>query len=452
MQRAIVNIMPLIKNKIFILVLVLIFLLLVGVGGYKLFSIYAFNSLSKQLETGNNELFSGFKEEIAAANKINLNLFEASKTLEPTNFSKEKTDNYLNQTKTEYNNSLSAYKKGLDDLESNVSKLDSASKLPLWLSGDQKKFVSDITTSLKAHKDARKADYDFSVEVKPVFSNVLQIISDTGSLLDYMLPLQTAKTEQEVTAAFTQNFSKVASLEKYSKESYKFESQDTLSTKYPDSYKAFAAFKTVFGQYFLAIKGLSQGDMSQAAKLEQIGNSFQLSLNSLQNPLEEISGKAKPTTTKIKDTYADYAKTLDFYNENKLYSNMLSKEKWLAQNNQNKAAVFAYGVNLYQTDLDKYPADKTFLDLAATLKDRNYFVSGLKYNEADFTYTSDGDMYFKLGYKNEVSGQIETFTVGITEDAQKSLGAFNKAVKLKSVELNFGSVNHLINYIGSFAP
>ena len=441
--------MGLLKNKAFIIISVLVVLLIVLVAGYKLFSIYSFNSLSKELETGNTELFSGFKDEIASANKIDLSFFEANTSLGTTNFSKEKNDKYLNQTKTEYDNALSTYKKALDNLESNVSKLDSTSKMPLWLSGDQKKFVSDTTTSLKAYKNARRADYGILVEAKPVFSNVLQLISDTGALFDYMLPLQTAKTDQEAIAAFTQNFSKVASLEKYSKDTYKFEGQDALATKYPDSYKAFAAFKIVFGQYYLAIKGLSQGDMSQTAKLEQIGNGFKSSLNSLQNPLGEISSKKKSSKIEIKDTYADYAKALDFYSEKKLYSNLLSKEKRLVQNNQNKAAVLAYGVDLYQIDLDKYPTDKTFSGLAATLKDRNYLVSDLKYNEADFTYTSDGAAYYKLGYKDEVSGKVETFTVGVTKEAQKALGASIKVVKIKGVELNFSSVNVLTSYINS---
>jgi len=437
--------MGLLKNKIFILVVVVL-LILAGITGFKLLSIYAFNSLSKELETGNKELFAGFKDEIGSSNKISLSIFKVSQSLaDPTSFSKEKITEDLNQAKTEYGNSITTYKKGLDDLDSSVSKLDNLAKMPLWLGGDQKKFVADVAASLDAYQAARKTDYDSLVKAKPVFNNSLQVIGDTAVLLGYTLSLQSAKTEQEVMTALTQNFSQLASLEKYTKADYKFEGQAALATEYPDSYKAFAAFKTIFGQYYLAIKGLSQGDMSQAAQLNQIGSEFENSISALQNPFQEISTKAKPNTIKIKDTYASYAKALDFYTEKKLYS----KENKLVQNNQNKAVVLAYAVNIYETDKDKPPADKSFADLFSTLKDGKYLDSSLKYNETDFTYSSDGAMYFEIGYKDEVSNKMETFVIGIKAEATQSLGATTQVVKINGVEVNLGSANTLINYINS---
>jgi len=440
--------MSLLKNKIFILVIVVL-LILVGIAGFKILSIYAFNSSSKQLETGNQELFAGFKDEISSSNKINLSLFKALNLADPTSFSKEKITEDLNQAKTEYDNSITTYKKGLDKLDSSVSKLDNFAKMPLWLGGDQKKFVADVTDSLDTYQAARKTDYDSLVKAKPVFNNSLQVIGDTAVLLGYFLTAQSAKSDQEAVAILVQNFTQLAPLEKYTKADYKFEGQDTLATEYPDSYKAFAALKTVFGQYYLAIKGLSQGDMSQAAQLDQIGSEFENSISSLQNPFNEISTEAKPNTTKIKDAYASYTKALDFYSEKKLYSNLLSKKERLVQNNQNKAVVLAYAANIYETDNEKPPADKSFADLFITLKDGKYLVSDLKYNETDFTYSSDGAMYFEIGYKDEVSNKMETFVIGIKEEAQKSLGVSTQIVKTKDVEVNLGSVNTLVSYINS---
>ncbi|OGY21844.1 MAG: hypothetical protein A2113_00760 [Candidatus Woykebacteria bacterium GWA1_44_8] len=437
--------MSLLKNKIFILVVVVL-LVLAGVVGYKFFSIYAFNSLSKELEPGNKELFDGFKDEVAGSNRINLNILKASQSLsDPTSFSKDNVDKYLDQAKTEYNNSADTYKKGLDKLDSSVSKLDNLSKIPLWLGSDQKKFVSDVTDSLDAYKAARKADYDFMVKTKPVFDNSLQVIGDTAVLYGHTLTLASAKTEEEAMAALTQNFSQLAPLEKYSKDSYKFEGQDTLAAEYPDSYKAFAAFKTVFGQYYLAIKGLSEGDMSQAAKLTEIGASFVDSISALQNPFMELSAKAKPNTTKIKDAYASYTKALDFYSEKKLYS----KENKLVQNNQNKAVVFAYAIQLYEIDKNKPPASESFSDLLSTLRGSNYLSSDLKYNENDFSYTSDGAMYFEIGYKDEVSNKMEIFVIGVKEAVTTSLGASTQVVKIKDVEINLNFANTLVNYISS---
>jgi len=437
--------MSLLKNKIFILVIVVL-LILAGIAGFKLFSIYAFNSLSKELETGNKELFDGFKDEVAGSNKINLSLLKASQSLsDPTSFSNDKVDQHLDQAKTEYNNSIASYKKGLDKLDSSVSKLDNLSKMPLWLGGDQKKFVTDVAASLDAYKAARKADYDFMVKTKPVFNNSLQIIGDTAVLYGHTLTLASAKTEEEAMAALTQNFSQLAPLEKYGKDGYKFEGQDTLASEYPDSYKAFAAFKTVFGQYYLAIKGLSEGDVSQAAKLNEIGNSFTSSISALQNPLMELSTKQKPNITKIKDAYASYTKALDFYTEKKLYS----KENKLVQNNQNKAVVLAYATNLYEIDKKTPPAGKSFSDLVTSLKSGNYIDSSLKYNENDFTYASDGAMYFEIGYKDEVSKKIETFVIGVKGEATTSLGASTQVVKIKDVEINLNIANTLVSYINS---
>ena len=443
--------MSLLKNKIFILSVVVVLLLLVVTAAFKLFSIYAFNSFSKDLETGNQQLFTGFKDEISTADKINLNLFKASESLSnSSSFSKEKNAQYLSQTKTEYDNSLTAYKKGLDDLVTNVSKLESFSKMPLWLGGNQKKFVADLTASLKSYKAARKTDYDSMVKAEPVFNNSLQVIGDTSVLLGYALALQNAQSEQEVVTALAQNFSQLAPLEKYTKADYKFEGQDTLAKEYPDSYKAFAAFKTIFGQYYTAFKALTQGDTSQAANLNQIGREFENSISALQNPFREIAAEAKPNTTKIKDAYANYTKALDFYSEKKLYSNLLSESKCLVQNNQNKAVVLAYAVQLYETDKEKPPADKSFSALVGTLKTGNYFDSSLKYNESDFTYASDGVMYFEIGYKDEVSDKMETFIIGIKEGTtSQSLGLSTQVFKLKGVEVDLGSVNLLVNYIKS---
>jgi hypothetical protein len=438
--------MCLLRNKVFILVLFLVVLLALAVVGYKAFSIYSFNSLSKELDTGNNQLFSGFKDEIATSNKISTNLYQASASLCPT-FSKEKNDGYLKQTKIEYNNSLSSYKKGLADLDSNVSRLSSASKMPLWLSGDQKKFVSDITSSLKDYQTARKSNYDLMVEAKPVINNTLQIISDTGSLVDYILPLQNAKTQQQAMVAITQNFSKLAPLEKYSKDSYKFEGQDTLASKYPDSYKAFTAFKTIFGQYYLAIKGVSEGDMTKALQLNQVAKSFENSLNTLQDPFTEVNKTMKPSTIKIKDAYTNYANALDFYAEKKLYFNPISKHKLLVRNNQNKAIVVAYATDIYQIDNEKPPADKSFADVVKTLQASDCLGSDLECTEADFTYKSDGAMYYKIGYKDEFSGTVDTFTIGITKETQNTLGV--STVKINGVDLDLSSVSVLTNYVKS---
>jgi len=61
------------------------------VAGYKAFSLYSFNSLSKELDSKNQELFTGFKKEIETSNKMGLKLVK-SVDFGP-NFQKKQTPN-----------------------------------------------------------------------------------------------------------------------------------------------------------------------------------------------------------------------------------------------------------------------------------------------------------------------------------------------------------------------
>jgi len=238
--------MGLLKSKVFILVLAVVLLLIIAaVPGYKVFSLYSFNTFTKELDGGNKVLFAGFKTGVDVKNKITENLLKSSNF--GAGFSKETNTKYTNQAKTDYDKSLKDYKKGVEELESNVGDLDNFVKLPLWLSSDQKKFSTDINSAFEQYLKARKEDFQFQAKTQPIFNNEIQILNDTFAFIDYStksaIALASAQTPSDIASAFNDNISDISSLEKYTKEDYKFEGQDKLAAEFPKSYKEFESAK-----------------------------------------------------------------------------------------------------------------------------------------------------------------------------------------------------------------
>ena len=445
--------MGLLKNKVLILIIgAVVLLLIAAIPGYKVFSLYSFNTFTKELDSGNKDLFASFKTEVAVSNKIAENLLKSSDF--GAGFSKETNTKYINQAKTDYDKSLKDYKKGIEELESKAGDLANFAKLPLWLDSNQKKFAGDFTLSIDQYLEARKADYQFQIKTKPVLNNVFQILDDTIALLSYSNKLANAETEEDSAKVLQESFSEISSLEKYSKTDYKFEGENNLASEFTDSYKAFGVIKGTYGQFYLVFKAMSEGDYSKVDELTQVGLQFKDSLGLLDNPFNELGEKSKPYLVKIKDSYVNYAEALDFFASKNLHSNLLSKEKVLAQNNQNKLVVFTYLVELYYLDNGKYPTDTNFSFLVTTLKNSNRFDNTMKYNESDFTYASPKDSYFEIGHKDEISGQTSKIVVGVKEDTTTTLGASVQAwtIKVKDKEIKLEFVGDLIDSFESWLP
>lgn len=449
--------MSLLKSKVFVLVLAAVVLLVVtAVPGYKVFSLYSFNTFTKELDSGNKDLFASFKTEVAVTNKINGNLLKSVDF--GVNFSKETNTKYTNQAKTDYDKSLKDYKKGIEELESNVSDLDNFAKLPLWLNSDQKKFSTDINSAFKEYLKSRQEDYQFQTKSQPIVNNEIQILNDTFAFIDYStkaaIALASAQTTDQIANAFNNNLSDISSLEKYTKDDYKFEGQDKLASEFPQSYKEFESAKEVYGQSYSLYQAIAKGDLTKIDQLDQMDALFNAWIVIAGGAFVELNAKTKPYDIKIKDAYISYANVLDFFASKNLHSNLLSKEKVLAQNNQNKLAVFAYLAELYFYDNGKYPADTTFSSLISTLKSSNHFDNSLKYNESDFTYVSPAASYFEIGHKDEISGQTSKIVVGVKPDTTSTLGASVQAwtieVKDKKIKLEF--VGDLIDSFESLLP
>jgi hypothetical protein len=447
--------MSLLKNRLYLVVLAAVILIIAVVAGYKAFSLYSFNSFAKELNSENKNLYASFEQEVSANNVIETNIARAMDI--ETNFDKETNTKYLNVAEAEYAQALTDYKKGIDTLDSKSSDVASFKDMPLWLDANQKKFASDIASALDQYLNARKADYKFQEKTKPINNNMFQIIEDSFVIIDYSTTLEkniaTALTPAQLLSALSKDFSDLKAIEKYTKASHKFEGQDKLASEFPNSYKAFGVIKETYSAVYLFYKSLASGDYSQldqaAAVLTQVGG-MDSAIAGLSLELQE---KNKPYVVKIKDSYVTYAKTLDFFAEKKLYSNLLSREKTLTKNNQNKLTVFVYLVQLYYTDEQKYPTDTSFSSLTSTLKSGNHSAGSLKYNTSDFTYTSDGSNYYEMGYKDEVSGKQTKVVVGVKEDMYKTLGATihiptikveDKKVRLEFVGSLTGSFESLI--------
>ncbi|HEX7455981.1 MAG TPA: hypothetical protein VF303_00755 [Candidatus Nanoarchaeia archaeon] len=449
--------MGILKSKVFILVFVVLILLVVAaVAGYYLFSIYTFNTFTKTLDSENKSLFIAFDQEVATTNKIQQNLIKSVEF--ETDFDKETNAKYLNAAKSDYEKSLNDYKKGIDELKSDSSDLVKFKDLPLWLTADQKKFTNDLTTSIGQYLEARKADYQFQVKIKPINNSIFQMIEDMLVIVEYPIVVEknlaTALTPAQVQQAFSKDFYMVESLEKYTKPDYKFEGHDKLAGEFPKSYKAFGAVKESYGAIYLMYKALANGNYSQfeqaTATLSQSDD-----LESVLGDLDiELAQKNKPHVAKIKDSYVNYAKALDFFAEKKLSSNLLSKEKVLVQNNQNKVIVFAYLVELYYADEYKYPTDTSFHSFIATLKAGNHFDENLKFDESDFTYASDGTHYYEMAYKDDATGKQDMVLVGVKETADKTLGAWvlTPVIKVDNKKFKLEFVNSLTNSINSLLP
>ena len=283
---------------------------------------------------------------------------------------------------------------------------------------------------------------------------MFQILDDTIALLSYSNKLANAETEEDSAKVLQESFSEISSLEKYSKTDYKFEGENNLASEFTDSYKAFGVIKGTYGQFYLVFKAMSEGDYSKVDELTQVGLQFKDSLGLLDNPFNELGEKSKPYLVKIKDSYVNYAEALDFFASKNLHSNLLSKEKVLAQNNQNKLVVFTYLVELYYLDNGKYPTDTNFSFLVTTLKNSNRFDNTMKYNESDFTYASPKDSYFEIGHKDEISGQTSKIVVGVKEDTTTTLGASVQAwtIKVKDKEIKLEFVGDLIDSFESWLP
>ncbi len=449
--------MGLLKSKVLILVLAAVILLIIAaVPGYKVFSLYSFNTFTKELDGGNKDLFASFKTEVAVNNKIAENLLKSSDF--GAGFSKEANTKYTNQAKTDYDKALKDYKKGIEELESKVGDLANFAKLPLWLSSDQKKFSTDINSAFEQYLKSRKEDYQFQTKAQPIFNNEIQILNDTFAFIDYSVKsataLASAQTPSDIASAFNDNLSDISSLEKYTKEDYKFEGQDKLASEFPKSYKEFESAKKVYGQSYLLYQAIAKGDLTKIPQLEQMDALFKAWVVSVGGAFVELSEKSKPYKINIKDANISYAKALDFFASKNLRSNLLSKEKVLAQNNQNKLVVFVNLVELYYLDNGKYPTDTTFSSLITTLKSSNHFDDTLKYNESDFTYASPMASYFEIGYKDEISGQTSKIVVGVKVDTTTSLGASVQAwtIKVKDKKINLEFVGDLINSFESLLP
>jgi len=448
--------MTLLKNKVFILVIVLVLFLIAAVLGFKAFSLYSFNSLTKELDSGNAALFTSFKTEIKVVNKINENLLKSADF--GPNFSKERNSKFTSQAKADYDKSLKDYKKGLDELESKSADLAGFTNLPLWLKPNQKKFATDINSAYEEYLEARKQDYNFQIKAKPIFNNEIQITEDAFAFIEYgakvVAALGSAVTVPQMVAAFGDDISDIESLKRYSESGFKFDGQDELSSEFPTAYKEFDDAKKAFGQIYILYTAIAGGD---AAKIEQVSGAgvlFNTWIASAGNSLLELNAKSKPGLIKIKDAYVSYTKVLDFFTSNKLHENILSKEKVLAQNNQNKLTVFTYITKLYLLETGMYPAARDFSSLITTLKTGNHFDESLKYNEDDFTYTSSGPTHFEIGHKDEVSGQRSTIDVGVKADAFDTLGASTQewSVKVKKQKINLEFVGDLINSFDSLLP
>ena len=148
--------MNLLRRKSAILVIAVIVLLIIVGLGYKLFSLYSFNTFSKELNTENQNLFDSFKDEVKTSNEIEQNIVKSMNF--GLSFSKETNTSPLNQAKSDFDKSLEDYKSGVAELESKTSDITGFNKMPLWLGSDQKKFSSDISAAVENYVDARKEE------------------------------------------------------------------------------------------------------------------------------------------------------------------------------------------------------------------------------------------------------------------------------------------------------
>lgn len=438
--------MQLLKSKKFFLGLAaLVLLVAVLMASYKVFSLYSFNRFTKELDTGNASFLTAFKSEIDTNNKIMTSIAKASDF--GVSFSKEKSTTYTNQAKSDYEKALKDYKNAVAEIESKSKQVAGLANMPLWLDSSQKKFISDINAFFQDYLKARKADYEFQDKTKPIVSNTMQILNDTFSFLDYNLKLPaklaTAQTAEAIASAFNDGLAGISSLEKYTKADYKFEGQDKLASEFPKSYKEFAMIGDLYAQSYLIYQALAKGDLTKIEQLSSLEAAAGQLGTSSSGSLVELSEKSKSNRVKLNDNYIKFAQALDFFNEKKLNSNLLSKAKVLVQNNQNKVIIFNYLVELYSAENgEKYPAATTFSSLITALKSGNHFDKTLKYNESDFTYTSDGASYYELGYKDEISGKTDKVTVGMkagTSTLGVSIPNWNITLKDKKISLEFAN-------------
>jgi len=409
--------------------------------GYKVFSLYAFNQATKELQTANKEPLEGFKKDNETSNQVQANLLKVSDAIAgKSNLTQAEIANIIKQVKADYKTALSKAKSSISETEGKIDKLENFNKMPLWLSADQKKFTTDAADSLNAYLQASKDDYTLAVKLEPFIEDTFLVLGDTASLMAYFMTVSSSNP-QNMTTTLNQAFTLLSPLEKYTKPDFKFAGEATLASRYQNTYKAYATFKTFFGQSYVIAKAASQGDLSQFSSFNQIAASFSSSMSGFENPFSEISADSKQILVKEKDAMGDYIRALDFYGEKKLYSNLLPFQKVTYGNNHNKALYFIFDVELYQLEKQSYPKETSFSDLIATLK--GGLADPFDFNKADFTYESNGSTYFELGYKDEISGKMETITVGTKTESQKSLGVTTQG------GLNLDSVLSVADYFKS---
>ncbi|MBD3279350.1 MAG: hypothetical protein GF390_01415 [Candidatus Pacebacteria bacterium] len=130
-------------------------------------------------------------------------------------------------------------------------------------------FIKNLANSQQSFYQAEKEDMNRGLVYFKFMENTLDVGKDAAVLANYMMDTRGLRDDDAVS----DYFGDLASLEKYTRDDFKFIAEDEIKELYPYGHEALMKQKQFFKTSYLAVKDLVAGDEESAVyKLSRIGD------------------------------------------------------------------------------------------------------------------------------------------------------------------------------------
>ncbi len=267
------------------------------------------------------------------------------------------------------------------------------------LSETQKEFLKMAGMSLEQEKRAGESYASSVGPEREALAVALASLYESNCDLNYFLDKSDFR-KTENASSVREKLSYLQDLRKYTSESFVFDNEEFIKSKFPSEYGEIQNRKNLYGltfKYFLAV---SEGDTQNAKVLKNEISSLNGNLETKPLYREEL----KAWAGSIRDGKQEYIKSLDYLEKSGISKSAMGR-------NRSVAMAIKSAVYLYQDKNGVYPNAKDFQELLKIL--RPEFLGDFGITEKDFAYSHlryEATESYRLVYKGEDASEPEMIT------------------------------------------
>lgn len=367
-----------------IILFFLVVIILLGIG-YKYLEYSTIKSISDIQVKADREEISLADQQDKLSNKAYdsfVKLFtEEEASLEANLKQFDDLNGLVNQSLNNENN----YLKTLETNKNQYQNLETQSKI---LFGKKGEFVKRFLSHQGTYYDTEIENVRTSLVDDNLFLNLFAVWKDRALMDDY-----DGKAQKNPETYYSNNFTDIATLEKYTRSDFKFKDEDKIKEFYPYGYDSLNKFKEYMASYYSVIKDYVGGDEESASfkysRLQETAINLNIDFEKL---FFEGKDKSDERSNKIIAAVTEKSKLIKDFKDGNLgkYPLLPTVQKW--KEDLLMCQMYAYKTNYYQSITNKYPDATNFDTLLTQLAevapktdavDSRFDKSTIKYSSSD---------------------------------------------------------------------